>query len=130
MGYDNVEYKFASSNNFEQGLRPQLSIQYAVPDRWQTAVFQKGRSGYAEMFDATINRWQPNTRLGNSSTLNLSWRDNMNDPAEDQRALMRFWLSGVPAEATVQQAGSSCSSRRPRTRAPCSQRLAPAAPLV
>ena len=104
VGYDNVEYKFASSNNFEQGLRPQLSIQYAVPDRWQTAVFQKGRSGYAEMFDATINRWQPNTRLGNSSTLNLSWRDNMNDPAEDQRALMRFWLSGVPAEATVQQA--------------------------
>lgn len=103
-GYDNVEYKFASSNNFEQRLRPRLTIRYSTHGPGQMAVFQKGRNGYAQVSDATINRWQPNTTLGNNFTLNLSWRDDMNDPAEDQRALMRFWLDGVPAPATVLQA--------------------------
>ncbi len=103
-GYDNVEYKFASSNNFEQPLRPRLTVRYRVPDPGETAVFQKGRLGYQQVADATINRWQPNTSLGNDFTLNLSWRDDMNDPAEDQRALLRFWLDGVPAQAMVQHA--------------------------
>lgn len=103
-GYDNVEYKFASSNNFEAGVRPRLTVRYSVPGPWQTAVYQKGRNGYGQVSDATINRWQPNSPLGNDFTLNLSWRDDMNDPAEDQRALMRFWLDSVPAQAAVQHA--------------------------
>lgn len=103
-GYDNIGYTFASSNNFDQRLRPRLTVQYSAPDSWQSAVFQYGRDGYQQVADATINRWQPNSPLGNTFTLNLSWRDDMNDPAEDQRALMRFWLAGVPAQATVQHA--------------------------
>ncbi|HEY52656.1 MAG TPA: DNRLRE domain-containing protein, partial [Caldilineae bacterium] len=66
----------------------------------QKMVLQPGQAGYAGVTDTTIDQWQPTTNYGSDPT--VRWRANSGGPV--RKSLIRFDLSALPENATVDQA--------------------------
>lgn len=111
-------YTFLSSQNGQVNLRPLLRVVYST-DRdlptptptaastatpWQNVTFRKGLYDFDDVQDTTLVRWQPTTNRGTFSLLTVGWRDDFDDPAEDQRVLIRFGLDSIPWSAPVREA--------------------------
>ncbi|PKO20369.1 MAG: hypothetical protein CVU38_20485, partial [Chloroflexi bacterium HGW-Chloroflexi-1] len=63
--------------------------------------FQQGLNNYAGVADAYINRWEPTTKAGSWTNLNVRYRASVID---EHSTLLRFDLSSIPSGAYIQNA--------------------------
>ncbi|MBK6429368.1 DNRLRE domain-containing protein [Candidatus Amarolinea dominans] len=113
-----VAYAPLSSQNGQVNLRPLLRLIYSTDRQqptptptpastftpWHEVTLRQGLYGFTDTQDTTIIRWQPTTNRGTFSLLTAGWRDDFTNPAEDQRALLRFGLDTIPWSAPVRDA--------------------------
>lgn len=111
-------YTAVSSQNGQINLRPLLRVVYSTDRQmptptptpaststpWQDVTFRRGLYDFNNVQDTTLVRWQPTTNRGPFSLLTLGWRDDFNNPPEDQRVLLRFGLDTIPWSAPVREA--------------------------
>lgn len=118
LSANDAAYSIFSAQNGQTNLRPLLRLVYSTdrdiptptptpgttPSPWQEVILRKGLYSFEDVQDTTLIRWQPTTNRGASSLLTVGWRDDLTDPAEDQRALLRFGLDSIPWSAPVREA--------------------------
>lgn len=65
----------------------------------QTLVLQRGRNGFSDQQDTTLDSWLPTTAQGNATTLLARW--NRSAQTDEKTPLLRFGLAPLPAAAYV-----------------------------